>query len=346
MDTFRYAALGLTLAAGLTGSGTAFAAFSCYETDLYPSLYGLSFRQGHLEVALPRDPAAPQQPDMQINRHLVQGEDGTWKMQPRLCTDSRCSRPENIGGSCAIDIPLPALSLAEVKSLAPERGGDMEQEDIEQKVGACVEQDGVVWFGIVYYCGEGTCGVGGIGRYDTRTRKVEVRRPKALVMASVSPIVFDGKYLWAGTFESSECIGEDPVSGLVRYDWAGDEAVSFGGGTDDRHDPNGPCGFRFNDIYVDKQGLWASSDMGLAHLTNPQADPAAMQWVNYMPKPGDSRAPLDDVACTGLYAQLLKILPHKDGGDEYAGHYEQFAAVLRRFNPGLASQLVGPDPSH
>ena len=344
MSPLRRAGLWAAVALGLCSSEAALAAFSCYQVSHYPAMFALSLSRGHLTVMLPQQPGDRGQPDMQINQVLIQGGDGSWKTSAQLCTDSVCRYPDQIRASCALAVPAPQLSLDEMRRLAPEMADGMDPgSSPEQKVGACVEHDGVVWFGVVFYCGEGECGIGGIGRYDMHTHELRVHRPKLLLGSSVSPIAFDGKYLWAGTFGSGECIGDDPEVGLVRYDWDSDTAVSFGGGTGSGGGPEGPCGFRFHDIYVDKQGLWASSDMGLALLGDPQAAPAAMHWDNYIPAPGDAHAALQKTSCRDLYAHLIATLPRSGGGDEYSSDYDQFTKVLGRFNPGLASTLLKKD---
>ena len=341
MNPLHRACVWIALAAGLGSSEAALAAFSCYQVDRYPAVFELSLSRGHLTATLPGKPGDQGQPDMQINQVLIQGDDGAWKASAQLCTDAGCRYPDRIRATCALDVPTPQLSLEEMRKLAPDQAGYVDGEESPvQKVGACVEHDGIVWFGVIFYCGEGECGLGGIGRYDIRTHQLMVRRPKALLDSSVSPVAFDGKYIWAGTFGSGECIGDDPEVGLVRYDWDGDTAVTFGGGTDSGGDPDGPCGFRFNDIYIDKQGFWASSDMGLALLKDPQAAPAAMRWENYIPAPGDVHGPLLKTTCRDLYAHLIATLPKTGGGDEYRSYYDQFTKVLSRFNARLKSTLL------
>lgn len=340
MSPFRRAALWAVIAAGLGSSGTAMAAFVCYQVDKYPAVFELALSRGHLVATLGAKPGDRGQPDMQINRVLVEGDDGSWKTSAQLCTDSDCRYPDRIRATCAVGVPAPTLTKGEMQRLSPEMAGYLDDDSPDQKVGACAEQDGVVWFGITFYCGEGACGLGGIGRYDTKTHTLAVRRPKALLGASVSPVAFDGKYVWAGTFGSGECIGDDPEIGLVRYDWDSDTAITFGGGTDSGGDPGGPCGFRFDDLYIDKQGLWASSDMGIARLENPQAAPADMRWKNYVPTPADARNPLPETACRDLYTHLAATLPKGGGGDEYNSYYDQFTRVLGKFNPKLKAALL------
>lgn len=342
--------LGLLLSAGLLSSSTAFAAFGCYDLDHYPSVGALARVQGKLQARLGSEPGASGQNDMQINRDAVLGPDGNWKSKKSLCTTDGCRSREEISARCDQDVPEIHLSLDEIKHLSPEAAGSIDTsggEDggtgIEQKAVSCVKQGDIVWFGIGFYCGEGVCGLGGIGRYDTKTGKLEVRRPKPLLNASVAPLASDGRYLWVGTYSSSECVGEDPVSGLVRYDWEHDTAVSFGGGTDSGHDPDGPCGFQFHDIYIDKQGLWTSSDMGLSFLADPQAAPDAMHWTHYAPDAGGNLA---KTTCADLYTGLLKTLPSRDhagGASEFDGQREQFRATLKRFNPTLAAKLTPAD---
>lgn len=345
MSPWRRTGLWIAVAAGLGCSEAAMAAFSCYQVDKYPAIFELTLSRGHLTATLMQKPEDQGQSDMQINQVLIEGDDGSWKASAQLCTDAGCRYPDRIRATCAVAVPTPELTPEQMREVdaatdpAIAEGGDGDSPS--QSVGACAERDGIVWFGITFYCGEGDCGLGGIGRYDTRTHQMLVRRPKLLLGSSVSPLAFDGKYIWAGTYGSGECIGDDPKVGLVRYDWDTDTAVGFGGGTDSGGDPDGPCGFRFNDIYIDKQGLWASSDMGLALLKEPQAAPAAMHWGNYVPAPKDAHGPLLKIACRDLYSHLLVTLPKTGGGDEYSSYYDQFIKVLGIFNPRLMSSLLG-----
>lgn len=340
MTPFKRTGLGLTLIAGLAASTAASAAFVCYQVDKYPAVFDLALSRGHLTATLMLKPEDQSQSDMQINQVLVEGADGTWKASTQLCTDAGCRYPDRIRATCAFDVPKPVLTKTEMQRLAPKMAEDLDDGDPDQNVGACAEQDGIVWFGITFYCGEGACGIGGIGRYDTKTHILEVRHPKAILGTSVSPLAYDGKYLWAGTYGAGECIGDDPEVGLIRYDWDTDTLLHFGGGTDSNGDPDGPCGFRFNDLYIDKQGLWASSDMGLTRLENPQSAPADMRWDNYVPAPADPHDPLPKTACRDLYVHLLSVLPKDHGGDEYDGYYDQFTRVLGKFNQKLAAELI------
>lgn len=329
----------ITLFSGLGVAGTALAATGCYNLDMYPAVYGLTDSDGKIAGTLRRfDKPGWMMP--YSNLQVIRQRDGTWTLEiPDGVAEQYSVYPE-ISEQCHAAVPTPVLTLKEMQVLSPKWAQGIDPQDptgVEQKVGDCVEQNGIIWFGITYYCGEGQCGLGGIGRYDTKSGKIEIRRPTMLLNVETSPLAIDGNDIWVGTFMSYECIGDTPVVGLVRYNWATGESVSFGGGTDSRHDPNGPCGFRFNDLYFDKNGLWASSDMGLAYLENPNAAPEAMQWTNWVPQPEDLKVPMREITCPGLYATLMRTLPRKDwnGAADYRGHLDQFKHYLQEFNPKL-----------
>lgn len=361
MHFLKHSAIYLTFAVGLGSTGSAFAAFGCYDPSLYPAVYGLSAAPGGVQALLGQAADEPREPGMRIKHYAELSSDGAWNIRSQLCTVGPCDNGPYSGQGCARAIPVPDLPVAELKKIAPEVLSQMDDEsdedsdsgnnsangdtppDLKQQAGSCVESDGAVWFGLSYYCGEGTCGMGGVGRYDERTGKVEMRYPSRFVDYSIEPIAYDGRYLWFGTIVHTECVGDDLGVGLVRYDWKTGVSVSFGGGTDSWRDPDGPCGFEFNDIYADKRGLWVSSDMGLAFLANPQGDVAArLRWVNYVPDPKNPKQPMVKTTCKALYGRLLKTLPHNDmnGADEYMSHYDQLVGTLKIFNPGLLAELT------
>ncbi|HEV2110176.1 MAG TPA: hypothetical protein VGT99_02390 [Gammaproteobacteria bacterium] len=367
MQIPRRVALCLTFATGLGCTGTAFAGYGCYDTSLYPAVYELSETQGQLRALLGHPADEPRQPDMTIDRYASRTADGGWQLKSRLCTgqDSRCGAAFILNAGCNQTIPVPDLPWAEFQKLAPDLAKSMQEgseedgeedadssdnataprtpQDLKQAAGSCFAAGDAVWFGLTFSCGEGMgCGVGGLGRYDTHTGKVEMRYPAAFVGYSLAPLAFDGRYLWFGTFSSSDCIGFDPGIGLIRYDWKLQTYVSFGGGTDSEHDPGGPCGIEFNDLYVTKEGLWASSDMGLAFLPNPQDDPRKLHWVNYRPDTKDPKQPLKVTTCSAVYSHLLDTLPRHDmnSAEEFTSHYDQFVTTLRHLNPDLMAELT------
>ena len=310
MKKLRLAAVTLVLVTGLGTASAASAAFSCYSQDKYPAAFGLSEVDGQLQVQLGPDRSQVLQSDRSSSHVASRASDGTWQTRSQPCSADACRMQIPAISSCKLDVPEPVLSLEQMQKLAPEMasyvggGEDGGDGSVSQTVGACVQQGDIIWFGVTFYCGEGSCGIGGIGRYDSKTHQLEVRRPKLLLSGSVSPIAFDGKYLWVGTYMSTECTGVDVGVGLVRYDWDHDKAVSFGGGTDSSQDPDGPCGFEFNDLYITKEGLWASSDMGLSLLTNPQDSPAQMHWTHFVPTATGTALTMLKRSCADLYSGL------------------------------------------
>lgn len=130
---------------------------------------------------------------------------------------------------------------------------------LEDDFGAFDVRDEVIWFGLTFYDGEGVSGVGGFGRFDTRTGRYEIRWGEPSATLSVTALIHDGQALWvglAGRHEYSDS-GEgvvrlDPASGATRhYDVPGVVAVLC------------PAG----------GAVWAGTDRGLYRLSGGGVEP-------------------------------------------------------------------------
>lgn len=195
--------------------------------------------------------------------------------------------------------------------------------DIDQDYGACARRDGSIWFGISYYEGEGSTGTGGIGRYDQKTGRTEIRRPEVFRGSSITQLIYDGEYLWLGTAGNYECTGTPPTLGLVRYDWKTGRALTFLDGDD------GPCGLLVNGFVQLGDDLWIATDLGLSNWNRKTS-----KWRNYVPDPSAS-LPMRETSCPDLYRHLIGTLPRSGWNEAMpaSSPYHQLIESLARLRP-------------
>ncbi len=123
---------------------------------------------------------------------------------------------------------LPAISLPQpdwetFRKLRPGRVSDGYTQDAKfhQEVGPFQQVADRVWFGVTFYDGEGTTGVGGLGWFDTVNRSVQMRYLPELADWSASAILADQDEVWLGLVRHPE--GADMPGGLARVrlsDWS------------------------------------------------------------------------------------------------------------------------------
>ena len=214
----------------------------------------------------------------------------------------------------------PALAENPADPSAPRAPGN---NGVDQKYGACTVRDGNTWFGISYYRGEGSTGIGGIGRYDPKTRKLELRRPKVLRESSIFHLLHDGDYLWLGTAGEYECEGTPPTLGLVRYDWKTGNALAFLDGSD------GPCGLLVNGLAQVGDDVWVATDLGLSRWNRKTS-----KWRNYVLDAAAS-PPARETSCPDLYRRLLQTLPRSGWNEVMPAEspYHQLTKTLARLRP-------------
>jgi hypothetical protein len=73
-----------------------------------------------------------------------------------------------------------------------------------------------VWFGMSFYDGEGTTGVGGLGHFHISTKQFHVHYYPEISDWSASAILVEDRYIWLGLFRRPE--GAPYPGGLARFD--------------------------------------------------------------------------------------------------------------------------------
>ncbi|HEY5292464.1 MAG TPA: tetratricopeptide repeat protein [Burkholderiales bacterium] len=330
---------------------TTFAISSCYDESPYPAVLRIEAAEGgfraytaspDFEKALrgaldlrkqhgwrPDDPGpAYVYPVIGYSK-----QNGFSRESPLTChIEARCKETAPSSPSCATGLPprerlvkdalhaeasLIKQPLDHTISVVPRAN------DIDQDYGACALRDGTTWFGISYYEGEGSTGIGGIGRHDPKTGKTEIRRPEILRRSSITQLLYDGEYLWLGTAGNYECAGTPPTLGLVRYHWKTGRILTFLGGN------GGPCGLLVNGFVQLGDDLWVATDLGLSSWNRKTS-----KWKNYVPDPSAS-PPMRETSCPDLYRQLTDTLP-RSGWNEVmpaSSPYHQLTETLARLRP-------------
>lgn len=304
------------------------AASVCYDEKYYPAVGGLEKTATGVRAYLGGKFSQADRSHPKERPVLTYSEGADWKQdKPFPCGENSWCLPKKQQGKP--NIPPITLSKDEAVALTPRL---QEAKAIAQDVSAWTEHNGAVWFGISFYAGEGTDGVGGIGRYDPKTGQTVIRRPKALLGSSINHIVHDGQWLWLGTTGYYECIGEPPDHGLIRYEWNADQTETFEGQDD------GPCGFVVHDLLLEKKYLWVATDLGLSRW-----DRQVKKWAHYVPDPAAS-PPMRPITCAALYTDLLKILPRTFDPQYDFIFYSQLFDPLKRFRPQFLINYVKAMP--
>ncbi|MCJ7502401.1 MAG: hypothetical protein MUP80_05010 [Acidobacteriia bacterium] len=95
-------------------------------------------------------------------------------------------------------------------------GYTREQTKIEEGIGPFQLVGDKVWFGMSFYDGEGTTGVGGLGHFNISTKQFHVRYYPEMADWSASAILVEDRYIWLGLFRRPE--GAPYSGGLARFD--------------------------------------------------------------------------------------------------------------------------------
>lgn len=125
------------------------------------------------------------------------------------------------------DHPMPQSTPAELKRARPrsEDGWDPEGMTIEEKPGPFQRVGNRIWFGKLFYDGEGISGVGGIGYFDTASSKYTLLSVPLMAEWSASAILVEDDAVWVGLVGYPE--GEAYAGGLVRYDLKSGKSRKF-----------------------------------------------------------------------------------------------------------------------
>ena len=197
---------------------------------------------------------------------------------------------------CSEMMPAITLTKKEYLKLSPDPDYPGYFPDtIEQVPTSCTRVDSLVYFGLAFYGGEGSGGVGGIGRLDLHTGKVDVRRPQLLRTASVGKLLVLDKSVWVTTKNNSEGT-TGPGIGIARYDWAQDRLDTFQGTKD------GPCGMWANDMLIHDGELWAATELGISRYSLKRGT-----WRHFVPLNATSQD-LREVTCHDIYQEVASRL--------------------------------------
>ena len=309
-----------------------FSATTCYTEERYPNIVDIREGKSGLEFVVAgknRDRKNNTAPVLTLIKDVA-WNDRTWvKTGEVKCKDDTCYE---IKHKCEHAIPEIKLSLQDaLKS----RSFRYIPDSINQSVGACVKNNDDIYFGISFYAGEGESGVGGIGKYNTVTKKLEVRRLSALVDYSVSSIAFDGRLLWIGTSHNHECEGTPPANRLIWYDWDNNIIQTS-------EDMGSICGFLIHDIHFTEKSVWIATDLGLSEINRSDKD-YRYGWEygfrNYIPQANEKEV-MKWTSCDALYTDFLNNTPIDYNNFVDGQTYDQILYNAAKFNPGFFKRYI------
>lgn len=299
------------------------AASTCYSVQDYPAVHFLGLNeQGFPRVALVGE--SVDQDNMQAPV-LEQTADGWVHTGDEECKSSwGCFTGKQ---KCQIPIPDIELTPADMTEFG---GAGFTAPTIEQNVSDCVQEGDDVYFGIEFYEGEGVTGLGGIGKYNTRTREMEIRRLPALLETSVSNLAFDGDDLWISASSQYECSGRVPKVPLLRYNW--EKARVY-------HSHSTPeiCGFNVRDIRYENNHLYIASDIGFTSMEIIKSEDGGSRYhswsdlKNWTPVKNDGIT-MQNQSCSVVYDEMLRSLP--------MGAKKQLIRTLLEFKPGYMTTRI------
>ena len=140
------------------------AAFVCYSEDNYPAVHILGLN----DYNQPRLALVGKFADRK-NKHIpfLEKTDKGWVET----TEHECKpfyKCLSRSKGCHVKIPEIKLSVEELMNY---RSLEQKPEWVQQSISACVEDADDVYFGISFYEGEGGDGLGGIGKFNTKTKQ-------------------------------------------------------------------------------------------------------------------------------------------------------------------------------
>lgn len=309
-----------------------FSATTCYTEERYPNIVDIRQGKSGLEFVVAgknRDEKNNTAPVLTLIKDIA-WDDRTWvKTGEVKCSSDTCYE---IKHKCEHAIPEIKLSLQEALKI---RSFRYIPESIDQSVGACVKNGDDLYFGLSFYAGEGVSGVGGVGRYNQATKKLEVRRLPALADYSVSSIAFDGKLLWIGTANNHECSGTPPANRLIWYDWDNNIIQTS-------EDMGSICGFLIHDIHFTEKSVWIATDLGLSEI-NRSGDDYRYGWErgfrHYIPQV-NAKELMKWTHCDALYTDFLNNTPLDYSNFVDGQTYDQIFFNATKFNPGFLKRYI------
>ena len=126
--------------------------------------------------------------------------------------------PSSIVDSHGKKYPLPQSTYNDFAKARPERADGYVREGttIEENIGQVQVEGNKLWFGKVFYDGEGNSGVGGFGYFDVTDRQYHLFALPEVADSSISPILVQPDAIWMSAYWSCEygC----PPGRVLRYD--------------------------------------------------------------------------------------------------------------------------------
>jgi hypothetical protein len=130
------------------------------------------------------------------------------------------AQPDSLGLPLALrDHPMPKSTYSQFARARPNRvkdGYEGEGTTIDESPGPYQVVGTRIWFGKVFYDGEGTTGVGGLGYFDTSVSSYAFMPVPLLADWSASAILVEPAVVWIALVGYPE--GEAYAGGLLRYD--------------------------------------------------------------------------------------------------------------------------------
>lgn len=123
---------------------------------------------------------------------------------------------------------LPQPTYEQFRQFRPSRVGDGYTEEdtkLESEIGPRQLEGSRIWFGLKFYDGEGTSGIGGIGSFDVLSRKYELTYPKEIADSSVYSIFVEPKSIWVGLGIQPE--GAAFGTGIAKIDRKDNSVVRY-----------------------------------------------------------------------------------------------------------------------
>lgn len=270
----------------------ALAAINCYNEDAFPAAVALSAEDGGgVRITLGGYFVGPDG-RLPLLRHTDAG--GWLALAETVCAADSCRR-------------RPAPACREVIAGLPDA---VLSGPLRQRVSACVEHGGAIYFGLHAYQGEGVAQLGGLGRYDLAAGTLELRHLVALADKAVSHLLHDGEQLWVITRSQQECVGPQAGGDPFRYHWEYDLVQ-----------PEEVCGLLVYDALLAGDDIWLATDLGVSQIRRErQGDYRGRprfreRSTHFVPRRGKG-VEMEAVACRPLYRELLATVTESARPDD------------------------------
>jgi hypothetical protein len=134
---------------------------------------------------------------------------------------------DTVGGiSKSYSLPQPSYEhFRQLRSSRVEDGYTEGDTKLESEIGPSQLEGSKIWFGLKFYDGEGTSGIGGIGSFDVLSRKFELTYPKEIADSSVYSILVEPKAIWVGLGIQPE--GAAFGTGIAKIDRKDNSVVRY-----------------------------------------------------------------------------------------------------------------------